>query len=159
MALYRRLLLAVANVKPLTWFAASVYAPIDGWIYRRSNGRFSLSHLGRRPALQTLLLTTTGRKSGQPRSTPVLYMEDGDGLVVVGSNFGKDKHPAWTSNLLANPDATAQVHETTKPVRARLASEEEKQRLWPRLLEVYPPWQAYTGRTDRTFRAFFLEPR
>lgn len=159
MALYRRLLVAIASTKALTWLAASVYAPIDGWLYRRSGGRYSLSHIGRRPALQTLLLTTTGRKSGEPRSTPVLFLEDDGKLVVVGSNFGKDKHPAWTGNLLANPDCTAQVHDTKRQLRARLADEEEKQRLWPRLLEIYPPWQEYTGRTDRSFRAFVLEPR
>ena len=159
MALYRRLLLAVASAKPFTWFVANVYAPLDGWVYRRSNGRFSLSHLGRRPALQTLLLTTTGRKSGQPRSTPVLYLDHDGSLVVVGSNFGRDSHPSWTTNLIANPDATALVHEAPREVRARLATEDEKQALWPRLLEIYPPWQAYTGRTDRSFRAFFLDPR
>ena len=60
---------------------------------------------------------------------------------------------------MANPDCTAQVRDTPRELRARLAGEDEKQRLWPRLLEVYPPWQAYTGRTDRSFRAFFLEPR
>ena len=159
MSLYRRLLLAIASAKPFTWIAANVYAPLDGRLYKRSGGRFSLSHLGRRPALQTLLLTTTGRKSGQPRPTPVLFLEDDGRLVVVGSNFGKDSHPAWTANLLANPDATAQIRGDQRDVRARLASEEEKQRLWPRLLEIYPPWQEYTGRTDRSFRAFFLEPR
>ncbi len=159
MALYRRLLLAIAGAKPFTWVAANVYAPLDGWVYRRSNGRFSLSHIGRRPALQTLLLTTTGRKSGQPRSTPVLYLDHDGSLVVVGSNFGRDSHPSWTTNLIAHPDATALVHDAPRQVRARQATEDEKQALWPQLLEIYPPWQAYTGRTDRSFRAFFLEPR
>ena len=159
MSLYRRLLLAIAKQKPLLWLVKSIYVPIDGWLYRRSNGSFSLSHFGRRPAMQTLLLTTTGRKSGQQRSTPVLYLEHEGSLVVVGSNFGQDHHPAWTSNLIANPNCSAQVHETPRQLRARLADEEEKQRLWPRLLEIYPPWQEYTERTDRTFRAFFLEPR
>jgi deazaflavin-dependent oxidoreductase (nitroreductase family) len=78
--------------------------------------------------------------------------------VVVASNFGREKHPAWSANLLANPEATVQIRTRLQDVRARLATDEEKARLWPRLLEIYPTWDDYTERTDRSFRAFFLEP-
>jgi deazaflavin-dependent oxidoreductase (nitroreductase family) len=158
---YRRLLLWMGRTPWLTWYSSRVLVPIDRFLYRRTNGRVSLTHVGRRRegAIQSLLLTTTGRRSGRPRPTPVLYLEDGDRLVVVASNFGKEKHPAWSANLLANPDASVQVRDRHMEVRARRATEEEKERLWPRLLELYPAWQDYTERTDRNFRMFFLEER
>jgi F420H(2)-dependent quinone reductase len=84
----------------LTW---TVVVPVDRFLYDRSGGRLSLTHVGarRRGALETLLLTTTGRRSGRQRTTPVLYLRDGERLVVVASNFGREHHPAWSSNLLA----------------------------------------------------------
>ena len=158
---YRRLLLWVGKTPWLTWYSSGVLVPIDRFLYQRSNGRLSLGHVGtrREGAVQSLLLTTTGRRSGQPRPTPVLYLEDGDRLVVVASNFGKESHPAWSANLLAAPDCSVQIRDRRMDVRARLATEEEKERLWPRLLELYPAWEAYRERTDRDFRAFFLEER
>jgi deazaflavin-dependent oxidoreductase (nitroreductase family) len=157
--LYRKLLLFLGRARWATWAASTVFPPIDRFLYRISGGRMSLSHVGRRQALQTLLLTTTGRKSGQPRTTPVLYLEEGDALVVVASNYGKERHPAWSGNLMANPEASVQVNDSRRNVRARRADEAEKKRLWPRLLEIYPAWDDYTQRTERSFRAFFLEPR
>jgi deazaflavin-dependent oxidoreductase (nitroreductase family) len=157
---YRRFLLWLGKAHWLTWLNSGVLVPIDRFLYQRTNGRVSLVHVGRRrAALQTLVLTTTGRVSGRPRRTPVLYLEAGDGLVVVASNFGKEKHPAWSANLLASPEASVQIRDRRMEVRARLASDEEKAQLWPRLLELYPPWQDYTEHTDRRFRAFYLEPR
>jgi deazaflavin-dependent oxidoreductase (nitroreductase family) len=156
---YRQALLALGRTRWFTWISANVLTPIDRFAYRRSGGRVSLAHLGGGEAvLPTLLLTTTGRRSGQPRTTPVLYVRDGERLVVVASNFGREHHPAWSANLLANPEATVQVRKRRERVRARRASDEELARLWPRLLEVYPTWADYTKRTDRDFRAFFLDP-
>ena len=156
---YRRALLKLAEYD---WFGRAtdkVFAPLDGFLYARSGGRFSLMHVGHQPgALQTLLLTTTGRKSGQQRSTPVLYMPEGDSYLVIASNFGTERHPAWSYNLLADPNAKVQVRDRHIDVRARLADEPEKEALWPRLLEVYPTWEVYRGKTDRSFRAFYLEP-
>src|SRR5207248_11761957 len=133
----------------------------DRFLFAHSNGRFSLLHVGRNRegALPTLLLSTTGGKTGQRRSTTVLYLEDNGKLVVVGSNFGQPQHPGWSANLMANPEAEVVVHGERKPVRARLASEQEKSLLWPRLLEIYRSWDAYTERDDRSLRAFHLEPR
>ena len=157
--LYRRLFIELGRYQWFSWLSINVLVPIDRWLYRRTGGRSSLLHFGgRASALPTLLLTTTGRKSGEPRTTTVLYLQHGEGLVVVGSNFGQPSHPAWSANLLAHPEATVLLHGNRKSVKARLASEDEKTALWPRLLEIYPTWQAYTTRTDRSFRAFFLEP-
>lgn len=106
-----------------------------------------------------LLLTTTGRKSGLPRSNPLMYVERDGSFWVMGSNFGQDHHPAWTSNLLAEPSATVQVGGRTIPVTARLAREDERRDLWPQLTAAYPAFDAYTGWTDRGFRVFELQPR
>ncbi len=108
-------------------------------------------------ALQTLVLTTRGRRSGVKRSTPVLYLEYGETYVVVGSNFGRERHPEWTANLLADPDAEVQIRDRRMAVRARRLTEDELSQMWRRLLELYPTWEAYTHRTNRSFRAFALE--
>lgn len=135
------------------WLAATFYTPLDKLVYRLTGGRRGLS-----PRRAVLLLTTTGRKSGQPRRVPVLYLEDGGKLWVMASNYGRPHHPAWSSNLLADPHATVTIGRRTRQVRARRASDEEKRTLWPRLVELYPAWEAYAGWTDRDFRLFCLEP-
>jgi F420H(2)-dependent quinone reductase len=86
MRLYRDLFIRLGPARWFSWLSIHILVPIDRFCYRRSGGRFSLLHLGRRsePALQTLLLTTRGRQSGLPRTTPVLYLQDGERLVVVG---------------------------------------------------------------------------
>lgn len=147
----------VAHVVRRRWgstFIRLVYQPLDRAVYRLTRGRRGLS-----PTREVLLLTSTGRKTGEPRQNPLMYLEHDGSYWVMGSNFGRDHHPAWTANLLAHPDATVQIGSLSVPVRARLATDEERQRLWPQLLEVYPPWSAYTGWTGRSFRLFELRPR
>lgn len=130
-----------------------IFTPLDKMVYRLTRGRRGLS-----PPSSVLLLTTTGRKSGQPRQVPVLYLADGGNYWVMGSSYGRAQHPAWSSNLLADPRATIQIGSRRETVSARLASDEERQALWPRLLELYPAWEAYASWTDRSFRLFCLEP-
>jgi len=160
MGAYRSTLLWLGE-KP--WFKgrpAAVTTAIDKALYRVSAGRLSLMHVGSGGALPTLLLTSTGAKSGLARTTPVVYLEEGDGaLLIVASNFGRETHPAWSANLLAHPDATVDVRGARRAVQARRLSEEELAQRWDRLLEIYPGWSAYRERTDRSFRAFLLEPR
>ena len=131
-----------------------VYQPLDRALYRVTRGRRGLSS-----TREVLLLTSTGRKSGSPRQSPLIFVEDSGRYWVMGSNFGRDHHPAWTSNLLAHPEATIQIGDRVETVTARLADEAETRELWPRLVEVYPPWDAYTEWTDRSFRLFELTPR
>jgi F420H(2)-dependent quinone reductase len=97
-------------------------------VYRLSRGRV-LGKVGRAPVL---LLTTTGRKSGAPRTAPVLYLDDVAGLVVIGSNAGNARPPAWALNLEANPDAEIDVRGDRRSVRARIAEGEEREELWRR---------------------------
>jgi deazaflavin-dependent oxidoreductase (nitroreductase family) len=118
-------------------------------LYRLSGGR-----LGSGPVL---LLDHTGRKSGRRRTTPVLYIQDGDDLVVVGSRVGSDFDPAWWLNLKANPATTVQVRQRRQVV-ARQATPEEKERLWPRLVDAYPDYAVYQRRTEREIPVIVLSP-
>ena len=124
-------------------------------VYRLSGGRVG-GKLGRAPIL---LLTTTGRKSGQPRTAPVLYLADGDRFVVINTNAGNAKTPAWSLNLRANPEAEVEVGRKRRKVRARLAEGEERAELWRRHMEQYAGWDYYESKLEREIGVFVLEPR
>jgi deazaflavin-dependent oxidoreductase (nitroreductase family) len=123
-------------------------------IYRASGGKVA----GRMFNSPVLLLITTGRKTGKERTTPLLYLEDGENLVVVASVGGAPKHPAWYWNLKANPEAWVQIKDQTLRVRAQEAKSEEKRRLWARLVEMYPPYESYQRRTEREIPVLVLRP-
>ncbi|HEV2999914.1 MAG TPA: nitroreductase family deazaflavin-dependent oxidoreductase [Solirubrobacteraceae bacterium] len=106
-----------------------------------------------------LLLDHVGAKSGTRRTTPLVYVADGDDLVLVASKGGYPKHPAWYHNLRANPDTTVQVGSERRPVRARVASPEERERLWPRVVSVYAGYEEYQRATDRVIPLVILERR
>jgi F420H(2)-dependent quinone reductase len=107
----------------------------------------------------TLVITTTGRKSGNRRSAPVYFMRDADRLVVVASNVGEDRDPAWYLNLIATPDVEIQMGRTTSPVRARDATDGERSRLWPELVRRNPGYARYERRTKRQMPLVILEAR
>lgn len=154
-----RLTTVIQRLGHRRWFAAlgRRFAPVDRWLFRRSAGHWTV--LGR-SQLPCLLLTTTGRRSGQPRTQQLLYAPDGDGYVVVGSNWGQQHHPAWSGNLLAHPDATVTVGARTVPVRAVLATGAERERLWTMLVALWPAYDTYLERAGgRPLRLFRLEPR
>ncbi len=106
-----------------------------------------------------LLLTTTGRKSGRRHTTPLLYLEDGERLVVIASNGGDERHPAWYLNLRANPQAEVQVGRERKAVAAETAGAEEKARLWRLMTEVYAGYDGYQERTSRDIPVVVLRPQ
>lgn len=109
--------------------------------------------------LPVLLLTTTGRKSGKARTTPLLYVEDGGRYVIVASVGGAPKHPAWYLNLQADPSATIEVGRRSLAVRAETAEEpEERARLWQALTQMYPTYDAYQARTSRIIPVVALTP-
>jgi deazaflavin-dependent oxidoreductase (nitroreductase family) len=124
----------------------ALYRATGGWI----GGR-----LGR---LRVLLLTTRGRRSGEPRSAPLVYFEDGDRLVVVASNGGQPDDPHWWSNLQQAPGATVQIGADTRRVRARIATADERARLWPRIKRENPAYSGYENRTRREIPVVLLEP-
>jgi F420H(2)-dependent quinone reductase len=124
-------------------------------IYRLTRGRV-LGSVGGSPVL---LLTTTGRKSGQRRTAPVVYMGDGERLVVIGSNAGNPRPPAWALNLKADPRAEVQVRGERWPIHARVAEGEERADLWTRINRQYSGFEDYRKRTDRDIAVFVLERR
>jgi deazaflavin-dependent oxidoreductase (nitroreductase family) len=127
--------------------------PLDRWVLTRSHGRFTaLGPFGS----PLLLLTARGAKSGLPRTTPLVYLLDGDQLVVVGSNFGGTAHPAWSANLLAHPDAVVAIGGQRYPVHATLLDGAERERCWALFEEAAAPYRAYVARTTRTIRVFAL---
>jgi F420H(2)-dependent quinone reductase len=124
-------------------------------LYRLSRGRIG-GHVGRAPVL---LLTTTGRKSGQPRTAPVLYLADGERLVVIGSNAGNANTPAWALNLQTHPEADVEVRRDRRQVRARVTEGDERADLWRRMNDQYGGFEEYRERTERDIPVFVLEPR
>lgn len=129
--------------------------PFDRRVLRATKGKYTLFGPTSMPEL---LLTTTGRKSGQPRLSALSYLRDGERLLVLGSNFGQQHHPAWSLNLLANPEATVAINGIEVPVTATLVTGPERDAGLARFL-AYPMYQAYRTRTDRELRLFALTPR
>lgn len=151
---YARLLRRLGHQRWFAWVGRQV-TPLDRWVRRRTKGKWSLSGDAATPAL---LLTTTGRKSGLPREQPLLYARDGADLVVVGSNWGQQGHPAWSGNLLADPAAVAEVDGEKVPVRAHLCVGEDRDRAWALLAAVWPAYDTYDRRAGRELRVFRLRP-
>jgi deazaflavin-dependent oxidoreductase (nitroreductase family) len=105
----------------------------------------------------TLLLTTTGRKTGERRTTPLIYGRDGDDYVIVASKGGTPNHPAWYLNLDADPDVELQVKDEVFAARARTASPDERSRLWQQMAEIWPAYDDYAKKTDREIPVVVLE--
>ena len=125
-------------------------------IYRASGGRIG-QHVPGAPPM--LLLDHVGAKSGTHRTSPLAYLADGDDIVIVASKGGNPKHPAWFHNLKAHPDTTVQVGREHRKVHARVASDPEREELWPRVVELYGGYAGYQKRTDRKIPLVILEPR
>jgi deazaflavin-dependent oxidoreductase (nitroreductase family) len=123
------------------------------WLYRRSGGKVG----GTLMNAPVLLLTTTGRKSGKARTSPLLYLRDGERLLIVASKGGFPKHPAWYLNLRDKPEVQVQVGAVTKTMHARTVGEDEKARYWPELVRMYKPYAEYQKRTDRSIPVVALE--
>jgi deazaflavin-dependent oxidoreductase (nitroreductase family) len=144
----------IASTRPGSWLVRTMM-PLDRKVLLRTEGRRTL--LGPIGA-PTLLLETTGRKTGQQRLSPLLYARDGSSVIVVGSNFGQQHHPAWSGNLLAEPSARVVVGGQRIPVRATLLDGEEAEAAYQKMVEVTTVYQVYRGRTDRKIRVFRLTP-
>lgn len=125
-------------------------------VYRLSGGLVGRRIPGVPPML---LLDHVGARSGKKRTHPLAYLEDDDALVLVASKGGSPRHPAWFHNLMANPDTTVQVGTRRIPVRARVATAEERAGLWPKVVELYRGYDGYQRRTSREIPLVILEPR
>lgn len=146
---------AVRRLGRTRWFArvGRAVAGIDRRLQKATSGRWSV--LGR-AQLPQLILTTTGARSGQPREAVLLYARDDDSWVVMGSNWGQTHHPAWSANLLADPRASVTVGGRTSAVVAHLTHDDERARLLPALLAVWPGYEEYAARSGRDLRVFTL---
>ena len=124
--------------------------------YRATRGLVGHRFPGAPPML---LLDHVGAKSGIKRTIPLVYVDDGDDVVLVASKGGHPRNPAWFYNLRANPDTTVQIGSERRPVRARVATQEERKRLWPLAVKTYSGYAGYQKRTDREIPLLVLEPR
>ena len=148
--------IAIRQVGRQPWFSRAFgwIVPLDTLVHRASGGRFGLTDLA---GVDSLLLTTIGRRSGEPRTVALTCAPYQDSYLVAGSNWGGARHPAWSANLLANQEATVTAHGRTWPVRARLLEGEERERMWAVLAEHWPPYHVYAARAGRPIRVFILE--
>jgi F420H(2)-dependent quinone reductase len=131
------------------------FARFHRWLIRHSRGRLAG---GGALGLDVILVTTRGRRTGEPRTIPLGAVRDGRAWLVIGSNAGHDRMPAWVANLRADPAVTVETSGVAAPFRAREAVGAEAERLWPIVVDAYPGYADYQTRTERTIPLFVLEP-
>jgi F420H(2)-dependent quinone reductase len=123
-------------------------------VYRATGGKL-FGRLGKSPIV---LLNTVGRKTGRKRTSPLLYVMDGEDFVIIASKGGAPTHPAWYLNLKANPEATVEVGDREVRVRAEEVDSEEKVRLWQKMVQMYPTYDGYQTKTEREIPLLVLRP-
>ncbi|GGU40863.1 nitroreductase family deazaflavin-dependent oxidoreductase [Lentzea flava] len=140
----------------MSWFEKAVIGT-DRLLYKLTGGKVMTVSFSKQTGLT---LISTGAKSGERRENQVQYVADGDGMLVVGSNWGKPHHPAWTANLLKNPDIQVNVRGDVRDVRATLLTGAEREAAWRKLVAAWPAFEDYVERSGgRELRVFRLTPR
>jgi deazaflavin-dependent oxidoreductase (nitroreductase family) len=143
---------------PGSWLLSRALHPLDRVTFRLTKGRHLASSL--MSALPVAMVTTTGARSGQRRTVPLLAMPTQDGLAIIGSNYGKPKHPAWRHNLRADPEGEVDVEGDRWTFRAAELEDERRERVWQEALRTYPGFIAYAKRAaPRRISVFILEPK
>ncbi len=142
--------------KPRSWSIVQRLVGVHTWIYRATRGVIG-QHVPGTPPM--LLLDHVGARSGRRRTAPLGYIEDGDDVVIVASKGGYPRHPAWYHNLRAHPDTQIQIGRLRGAVHARVATADERARLWPRVVAAYPGYAGYQELTAREIPLVILEPR
>ncbi|AJC57737.1 nitroreductase/quinone reductase family protein [Streptomyces sp. 769] len=151
-----RLVQKISSTRTFARIAPHVIPALDRAVHRLSGGKTLLSTR----MLPGVVLTATGARSGRPRRTPLACMpQDDGGWLLIGSNFGRPGHPAWTGNLMKNPEAEVSWRGRDIPVRARLLTGEERERAWRAAVAFWPPYAAYQARVEREIRLFRLDRR
>jgi deazaflavin-dependent oxidoreductase (nitroreductase family) len=135
--------------------ASALHGPEHVRQYRETGGEYGHDW---RNGSSTLLLTTTGRKTGEPRTNALIYGQAGDAYLVVASKGGSDEPPGWFVNLQADPEVEVQVLDRTFRARARVATPEERPEMWKQMTAHWPDYDAYQQRTDRQIPIVVLEP-
>ena len=139
---------------PVTDFVIKWMSVGNTWLYKRTGGKRG----GTFRKAPVALLTTTGRKTGQPRVSPLLFLRDGERVIVVASRGGSEKNPMWYLNLKANPKVQVQINKEVLNLTARDATEEERAKYWPQLTQMYPDYDDYQSWTDRQIPVVVCEP-
>jgi deazaflavin-dependent oxidoreductase (nitroreductase family) len=152
---FGRAVIKLSGSKAFRAVGPKIVPHLDRLLHRLTGGRVILSG----GMLPSLVLTTTGAKTGQKRQSPLATKPEDNCWYVVGSNFGRETHPAWTANLIAHPDAEISFKAKTTPVTAHLLTADEKATVWPRLVEFWPNYEVYTENSGRDLRVFRLDPR
>jgi deazaflavin-dependent oxidoreductase (nitroreductase family) len=146
----------VGSTRPGAWLFVRAARHADARVHALTKGRHTLSSLI--SGIPTVQLTTTGARSGRPRTTTLLGLPTEDGVAVIASNFGQRRHPAWFHNLQANPECEVTVEGETRRCRAVEVTGERRDRIWRQGLEIYPGWSQYEERTPhRRIGVFVLE--
>ena len=143
----------LGRTRAFSWVASRVLPPIDARFVGR---RRSATSLG--TGFPLCYLTTTGRRTGEPRTVPLLHVADGDRIVLIASNWGGKKHPAWALNLDAAPEARVTVRGVERPHRARRATPDERRRYWNEAVKVWPGYDDYRAGAGREICVFVLDP-
>ena len=149
-----RSVMRMASSPAFARVAPAVVPRLDRLVHKLTGGRTTMSA----DMVPTVILTTTGSRSGEPRVVPLACVPDGDDLYVVGSNYGREKHPAWTANLMATPRARASFGGRDYDVDAHLLTAGEKAEAWPQLIAAWPVYDDDTERSGRDLRVFRLTP-
>ncbi len=156
-ALVHRAVRRVGGVRPVSLLLARTLHHLDRPVIRASRGRHTLTSL--LTGLTVADLTTTGARTGLARRVPVLGFPADDGFVVIASNYGQQRHPAWYFNLLAHPEASLLLRGTSTPVVAELSEGQRREQLWAQALAFYPAWDRYAERAaSRDIGVFLLRP-
>ncbi len=151
----RTLVAPLTRTRLFRRWAPTLLPPLERAIARVTGGRVQVSAL----LVPSLVLHTTGARSGLPRETVLMYCPDGHGrAIVAGSNFARGRHPAWTSNVLAHPDAAIDVRGRRMPVRATLIGDDERDAVWARIERQWPGYRGYERESGRVVRLFRLQP-
>jgi deazaflavin-dependent oxidoreductase (nitroreductase family) len=153
----RRAVRRTAATRPLALLYGRIQQPADTLVHRLTRGRTTLSSW--LAGVRLVMLTTTGARSGLPRTLPLLALHDGDAVVVIASNFGRSRHPAWYLNLRAQPEARMVVDGVARDVRARELHGAERDRHFARAVAVYPGFERYRRWAGRTIPVIRLEDR
>ncbi len=153
----QRALRLVAAGGPGAWLFSRVLHRIDRPVYRLTGGRHTFASL--LSGIPVVMLTTTGARTGRPRTVPVLGLPTAEGLAVIASNFGQRRHPAWYHNLRADPEGSVVVDGRSSRFRAVEVEGDRRRRIWDEGLRVYPGWSQYERRAaNRRIAVFVLEP-
>ncbi|MGO4690084.1 nitroreductase family deazaflavin-dependent oxidoreductase [Glaciibacter sp. 2TAF33] len=153
--LVRSVIAPITHTRLFRRVAPTALPPLERVVTRLSGGRAQLSGL----LVPSLVLHSIGAKSGALRDTELMYTPDGEGrAIVAGSSFGRERHPAWTYNLVAHPDAFISVRGRRLPVRATLIPDAERDEVWRRIERQWPGYRSYERESGRTVRLFRLQP-